>query len=85
MSWKYGSGKVNEPAARWANLFFLISLLITVTGFKSMPAMWVISLVTTPLLGVYFLMRIQYGLPKVLDYIVVWIYKEIKKLVKRFR
>ena len=48
MGWKYGSGKVNKPAARWANLFFLISWLVTVTGFKSMPAMWVISLAITP-------------------------------------
>jgi len=84
MGWKYGSGKVNEPAARWANLFFLISLLITVTGFKSMPAMWVISLVSPPFLGVYFLMNIQYGLPKVLDYFVLWIYEQIKKLLKWF-
>ena len=85
MGWKYGSGKVNKPTARWANLFFLISLAITATGFNSMPVLWVLSLGFTPFLGVYFLMNIQYGLPKVFDYIVLWIYEQIKKLVKRFR
>ena len=83
MRWKYGSGKVNEPFARWMNVFLIISILITINGY---PSVWfVLSLVTTPFLVLYCPISLPCGFPKIFDRIVVGIYDQIKKLVKRFR
>ena len=82
--WKRGA-KTDPQMARWGNLFFLISLAITIWGVKALPIWWLLSLVTTPVLGLFFLTNIIYGFPKVIDYFPVWIYKQIKKLIKRYK
>ena len=75
MSWKYG--KAPDPElARWGNLAFVVSLLITLFGIKSIPLWWLLSLVTTPVLGLYFLTNFIYGFPKVLGDIFDWIIKK---------
>ena len=75
MNWKYGR-ETDPDIARWGNLFFLISLAITIWGAKVFPLWWLFSLLLTPLLGVFFLMNIGYGLPKTLAYIFDWIIKK---------
>jgi len=75
MSWKYGR-ETDPDIARWGNLFFLISLAITIWGAKVFPLWWLFSLLLTPLLGVFFLMNIGYGFPKVLGDIFDWIIKK---------
>ena len=62
--WKRGSD-TDPQMAKWGNLFFLISLSITIWGVKAFPVLWILSLLMTPLLGVFFLMNLGYGLPKI--------------------
>tara|TARA_B100000214_G_C23396560_1_gene369645 strand:- start:101 stop:421 length:321 start_codon:yes stop_codon:yes gene_type:complete len=83
--WKRGSD-TDPQMAKWGNLFFLISLSITIWGVKAFPVLWILSLLMTPLLGVFFLMNLGYGLPKILDYIVLWIFTKsgLLKLIKYF-
>jgi len=73
--WKRGA-KTDPDAARWGNLFFLISLAITIWGIKAFPVLWLLSLVTTPSSGLFFLMNIGYGLPKTIAYIFNWIFRK---------
>ena len=83
--WKRGA-KTDPDSARWGNLFFLISLAITIWGVKAFPVLWLLSIVTTPVLGLFFLTNIVYGLPKFLDDIVFWVFAKspLSKLIKFF-
>ena len=73
--WKRGA-KIDSDSARWGNLFFLISLAITIWCAETFFLWLLISLFMTPLLGLFFLMNIGYGLPKTIAYIFDWILKK---------
>ena len=75
--WKYGSGEVNKPFARWLNVFLIISLLITLNGY---PSVWfLLSIFTTPFLVLYCPMTLPCGFPLIFNSLLIFIYKLIKK------
>tara|TARA_B100000524_G_scaffold339270_1_gene231409 strand:- start:47 stop:364 length:318 start_codon:yes stop_codon:yes gene_type:complete len=75
--WKYGSGEVNKPFARWLNVFLIISLLITFNGY---PSVWfLLSLLTTPFLVLYCPITLPCGFPLIFNSFLIFIYKLIKK------
>ena len=77
MGWKYGSGEVNKPFARWLNVFLIISLLITFNGY---PSVWfLLSLLTTPFLLLYCPMTLPCGFPFIFNSLLRFIDKLIRK------